>query len=84
LSGTAQEIFISKVPSNGTLTSTFDFQKEIFEDALPFRVFHLDTGVVVSSPLSEIDKSVLITGDKREDLSCSGKILEEKLRKRHE
>jgi len=66
-----------------SLSSVFDFHREVFDATLQFRVFQLNTGVFVSSPLAEIGKSVQITEGQQRSLSCQGEIANERLRIRH-
>jgi hypothetical protein len=81
--GTAYRAFTAAVPNQESLAAVFDFQTEVFDTALQFRVFQLDTGVFVSSPLAQIGESVRITEGREKRLSCGGTIVEERLRTRH-
>jgi len=82
-SGTAHSVFLGAIPNQESLTATFDFQTDVFDKTLHFRIFHLDTGVLVSSPLTEIGESVRISEDQEKHLTCGGVIVEERLRARH-
>lgn len=75
--------FIDAAPNNESKSATFDFQTNTFDKTVHFRIFELETGVFVSSPLTEIGESVRVTGQNEKNLSCRGKIIEEKLRSRH-
>jgi hypothetical protein len=83
LQGAARDAFIAAVPNQESLGSVFEFSREVFDSTVQFRVFQLDTGVFVSSPLTQIGESVQITEGQRRQLSCRGRILEEQLRTRH-
>jgi hypothetical protein len=82
LEGTAKELFLSNFATEDTLVESFDFQPELFSEILKFRVFQLDTGVFVYSPIAEIGVSVLID-DQRRNLICRGTIIDEKVRARY-
>ncbi len=81
--GPAYQAFMNAVPAEDALVSLFDFQTDVFDDVLQFRVFQLRTGVVVSSPLKEVGESVRITEGQEKELSCRGAIVGERLRSRH-
>ncbi len=81
--GKAYSAFTSSIPNQESLSAVFEFQTEVFDTTLQFRVFQLDTGVFVSSPLTEIGESVQITQGRDKRLSCAGAIVEEHLRTRH-
>lgn len=83
LSGTAKEVFVKSAPNAESLSSLFDFQRTVFDSTVQFRIFQLDTGVYVSSPLGEVGKSVQISDGKRRRLSCLGDIVDERLRTQH-
>ena len=79
LEGAAHDAFIAAVPNQDSLDSVFEFSRDVFDSTVQFRVFQLDTGVFVSSPLAQIGESVQITEGKRRQLSCRGRILNEQL-----
>lgn len=81
--GAAYGAFKAAVPNQESLHAVFDFQTEVFDTALQFRVFQLHTGVFVSSPLAEIGESVRVTEGRQKQLSCEGAIVDEHLRTRH-
>ena len=81
--GSAYKAFIGAIPNRESSSAVFDFQTETFDRTLHFRVFQLNTGVFVTSPLTEIGGSVQITGGIEKHLSCKGDIVEEHLRTRH-
>ncbi|SRR5216683_1105163 len=83
LKGHAWESFIKAAPNDETVDSSFDFDRGAFDSALNFRVFGLDTGVFVSTPLGEVGKSVVVSGTTQKVLRCEGRIVEEHLRTRH-
>lgn len=89
LSGHVYDAFMAAVPTKESENAAFDFQREVFDSVLQFRVFQLRTGVFVSSPLREIGQSVRIVDGKdgadalTRTLACEGEIVQEHLRKRH-
>jgi hypothetical protein len=83
LTGHAWEAFVAAAPNQETLDSSFDFDRNTFDDALNFRIFGLNTGVFVSSPLGEVGRSVVLSGTTEKTLRCEGRVVEEHLRKRH-
>lgn len=80
LTGAAEEHFKSLAPNEDSYGSLFNLVRGPFEAALAFRVFTLDTGILVSSPVTEIGSSVLLTGDKHKTLSCKGRVVSERVR----
>ncbi len=80
LEGDARHSFIAAVPNPESLESVFEFSRDVFDATVQFRVFQLDTGVFVSSPLTQIGESVQITQGERRQLSCQGRVLNEQLR----
>lgn len=83
LTGPAREAFLRAAPNEETVDSSFDFDRKTFDGTLNFRIFGLDTGVFVSSPLGEVGKSVVLSGTAQKVLHCEGTVVEEHLRKRH-
>jgi hypothetical protein len=82
--GNARQAFLRAIPNTESRSAVFDFQTAAFDATLQFRVFQLDTGVFVSSPLTQIGDSVRIAeGTEKKRLSCEGAIVEERLRTRH-
>src|SRR5437867_2937490 len=77
LEGAAHDAFIAAVPNQESLDSVFEFSRDVFDSTVQFRVFQLDTGVFVSSPLTQIGEFVQITEGQRRQLSCRGRILNE-------
>jgi hypothetical protein len=83
LTGEARQAFVRAVPNQETLDSSFDFDRNTFDATLNFRIFGLNTGVFVSSPLGEVGKSVVLSGTRQKTLRCEGTVIEEHLRTRH-
>jgi hypothetical protein len=83
LSGDALDNFLRAAPNAESLASPFDFNRELFEQVVHFRVFQLESGVYVSSPPTEIGRSVHVTDDDEPLLTCSGRVVADKLRIRH-
>lgn len=84
LEGEPKAAFIKNVKTTHSLNSPFNFARDIFDETLQFRVFELEQGIFVSSPLPEIGESVRITGaGENRRLTCQGRIVDEKFRTRH-
>jgi len=83
LSGDVKSQFLNAAPNEDGRHSMFDFRRAEFESALAFRVFALESGVLVSSPLKEIGQSVKVSRGQSPQLSCRGTVVDEKLRVRH-
>jgi len=83
LDGEARSVFLARITNEHAKNSPFDFQLSVFDATLQFRVFQLDSGVVVSSPLSQIGETVKISGTLERKLTCKGIVVGEKLRSRH-
>jgi hypothetical protein len=82
LTGNARESFIAAAPNDETIDSSFDFDRGTFDTTLNFRIFGLNTGVFVSTPLGEVGKSVVVSGTTQKVLRCEGTVVEEHLRTR--
>lgn len=80
LDGTAKSAFLRAIPNNDSRYALFTVARDVLDTTLQFMQYQLDTGVFVSSPVAQIDKSVKISDKSR--LECSGQIISEKLRKR--
>ncbi|HTG34379.1 MAG TPA: hypothetical protein VLB76_15745 [Thermoanaerobaculia bacterium] len=78
----ARSAFLARVTNDHAKNSPFNFQRDVFDSTLQFRVFQLESGVYVSSPLSEVGETVKITGTVERQLTCKGRIVDEKLRTR--
>jgi hypothetical protein len=83
LTGNAHKEFLRAVPNPDSLVSQFDVDAGTLQQALKIRIFVLDSGVHVSSPLGEVGKSVKLDGDDRPQLVCTGTVVSERLRTRH-
>lgn len=83
LEGPPKEAFLNVVPNEATRVSTFEVDREVLNSTLKFRIFGLDTGVFVSSPLDEVGNSVSLEGDDNRELECRGTVVEQKVRSRH-
>lgn len=82
LEGRVKKSFLSTAPNETTVNSSFDFQRDIFDTTLNFRVFHLNTDVWVSAPFNEVGKSVVLSGVRKKRLRCEGVVTEDLVRKR--
>ena len=81
--GALKERFIAAGPSAQAQDAQFEFRREVFDDLLHFRVFQLESGVYVSSPLSEVGADVKLYGPEGRQLVCEGTVVAEKLQSRH-
>jgi hypothetical protein len=72
--------FLDYAPNQETAAAVFEFSRQSFDDVLQFRVFELENGLYVYSPLGEIGRGVRIADG---HLVCEGTIEKEKLRTRH-
>lgn len=82
LQGPVRQALIDSAPNQDAANDVFDFNREVFEKSLNFRVFRLGTEVIVSAPFGEVGQSVQISGQEERWLSCEGPIVEEKVRAR--
>jgi hypothetical protein len=82
LGGNTRETFLAHAPNDQSRNALFGFDRATFDRVLHFRVFELDTGVIVSAPLSQIGETVQIDGT-AQHLKCAGAIVGEKLRTKH-
>jgi hypothetical protein len=83
LEGGAREAFLTAIPNEESRVSAFEFQRDVFDGLLQFRVFQLESGVFVSSPLSEVGQSVRVSQGEDKRLSCEGRVVDESMRARH-
>jgi hypothetical protein len=84
LDGEARDAFLRRVPNDHALRSTFNFDLDTFDTTLQFRIFELEKGVFVSSPLAEVGATVkILDRGKERQLTCEGRIIDEKMRTRH-
>ncbi|TGZ17151.1 hypothetical protein DV517_21240 [Streptomyces sp. S816] len=82
LSGSTAEVFHNQVKSEPTRTSSFQLDESVFESQIHYRIYTLQTGVIVSVPL-EVAGTVEVTDEEdRRTLKLSGMVMEEKLRSR--
>lgn len=83
LTGAAATAFRAAAPNADALGALFDFDRGRFDDLVQFRIYRLDTGVLVSAPFSEVGVSVnLEEQDGTRVLTLSGRVLEQKIRSR--
>jgi hypothetical protein len=83
--------FLAAAPNPESARSMFQLNRDVFDRTVNYRVFRLDTGVWVSSPLEEIGQSVTVTrarGDAEgvagpgERVRVEGTVVEDKLSSR--
>lgn len=60
-----KQVLRRAAPNAESLVSNFDFDRETFDKTLQFRIFQLDSHVFVSSPFSEVGRSVNIATERR-------------------
>lgn len=60
LSDDLRERFLSGAPNDESRRSVFGFERQVFEDSLRTRIFRLDGGVTVYSPLEEVGNTVQV------------------------
>jgi hypothetical protein len=81
------EAFCSVAPNTETLTNKFMLDKALLRDQINYRIFQLETGVWVSSPFSEVGRTVKVEVDGRKrTLIARGVIQDERVQrdsKRH-
>lgn len=58
LSGDLRTRFLAEAPNDETRRSVFGFERTVFEDSLRTRIFRLDSGVTVYSPIEQVGQSV--------------------------
>lgn len=79
--------FCSVAPNTETLTNKFMLNKDLLRERINYRIFRLETGVWVSSPFSEVGRTVKLDDDGRKrTLTARGVIEEERVQsdaKRH-
>ena len=79
------EPFLAAVPNEETARSLFRLNRDVFDRVVNYRVFRLESGVWVSSPLEEVGQSVVVEprqgdgGGEREHLRVEGNVVEDKL-----
>jgi hypothetical protein len=60
LSGDVRAAFLAEAPNDESRRSVFGFARQVFEDTLRTRVFRLDGGVTVYSPLEQVGQTVRV------------------------
>jgi hypothetical protein len=87
LSGDVKDRFLRAMGNEQAQSAVFDLDRSVFDQALNYQVFELESGVFVSSPFKEVDKSVKVTrpkdGNGPTKLKCEGNVKTEKVRARH-
>jgi hypothetical protein len=97
LGGNLRDLFLAEAPNDESRQSVFGLERAVFDDSLRTRVFLLDSGVTVYSPIGEVGESVRVTqveetetaGEERaagnasgERLLVEGNVVEDKLSRR--
>lgn len=80
LQGPVRDRMLEAAPNPEALESSFDFDRNVFDESVNFRVFRLDSDVYVSAPFDEVGRSVTVQD---QHLRCEGDIVDEKVRARH-
>jgi hypothetical protein len=80
----SKEVFLQGAANTAASDSMFDFDREVFERALNFRVFQLEGDVYVSAPFDQVgpNRPVSVTADETRQLTCSGVVVSEAVRGR--
>jgi hypothetical protein len=74
------QAFCSVAPNAETLTNKFMLNKDLLRDRINYRVFRLETGVWVSSPFSEVGRTVKLEDDgKKRTLTARGVVQDERV-----
>jgi hypothetical protein len=86
LQGELVDRFLGTAPTLDARSALFDFSREAFDAVLHFRVFQLQNGTFVSAPLAVVgkDRDVRLTGVKQDHLVCEGRVIDERVRARHD
>jgi len=79
----ARSVFLAAAPNDQSRYALFNFDRDAFDDMLQFRVFELQSGVFVSSPIDQIGEAVKIEAGEETRLVCEGVVKTESLRSRH-
>jgi hypothetical protein len=79
LADDVRERFEAAAPNADALNSSFDLDRTVFDSALQFRVFQLESNVYVSAPFDEVGRSVRVTGEAQQHLVCEGNVVEDKM-----
>lgn len=83
LTGQVAEAVIQSAPNPQAVDALFDFRPERFEEVVRFRVFHLNDGTMVTTPIGSVGETVNITEDGNErTLEARGVIVDESVRAR--
>jgi hypothetical protein len=77
LSGEARVAFEGALPAPALARTPFNLDRAELERGLGLRVYELETGVRVTSPVAEVGRSVRVD---REVLTCTGRVVSERLR----
>lgn len=74
------DVFCSVSPNTETLTNKFMLDRDLLRDRINYRVFRLKTGVWVSSPFSEVGRTVKLEDDgKKRTLTACGVVEDERV-----
>lgn len=74
------EAFCSAAPNSETLANKFMLNKDLFRDRINYRVFQLQSGVWVSSPFSEVGRTVKLEDEgKKRVLTARGVVEDERV-----
>lgn len=79
----ARDAFLRVAPNEETRRASFDVNKSSLREKLNYRIFQLENGIYVSSPLEQVGRAITIEDSKgRRILSCSGVVVDEKVSSR--
>lgn len=80
LDGKARDEFLKQIANKNCMNEKFSINKQEFKSLIGKKIYYLESGVSVISPLDEIGKSVYINNDEEPRLECSGIIQKELVR----
>lgn len=77
-----QKRFRKKFPNESTFNTSIDIEDDTYTNTICFTIFKLNSGVIVTSPFSEIGDSVKVTTSDGEGsrLICEGRVVSQRMR----
>lgn len=73
--------FRTKFSNDSAYNTVVEIDQAVYEKSLNFTVYKLESGVVVSSPLSQVGDAVRVRDEADgSHLSCEGRVLSQKIR----
>lgn len=76
------ERFRRKFPNDATYNTVIEIDQDVYSTNLNFAVYKLDSGVIVSTPFSQVGESVRVTGGAKGEshLVCEGRVVSQRVR----